>query len=434
MDLRHKTLIVALLSLIIIGTIPPARAQAFVQTAPCVQATMAALSKQGSAYVWGAKGPATFDCSGLTYWAYQQVGINIGVSTYDQAYSGVAITCTLDHINGSATTCWAPGDLIFLRYSSGQHVAIYAGDGLFIDAYNENTGVIVHDPSQNSFYQAHFWQARRIISGCEHLTVDPGTPTSNPPLNDDDIALEHIAPIVNPVQLQLGWQCGYCETDGVTELTQWDDPVFDILNPGYWFQWLSVQIWNHAAYPIICWMLNIAQAGLNALSVITNTVLITAINSFWRLFVRFVLWLRDIVLTSFALFESVRLMLWQVVGLVQSIPTLLATTRTLFIDLFLFLDELLHIALTFLIAFVQPFLYLLALFFSLIPGLVVAAAHPDVPPQIANLTNNVLFQMFIETFQAIADSKLGWAWIAFIAIMYARFALWLLDESAQLNS
>lgn len=37
----------------------------------------AAMSKQGAPYVWGATGPSSFDCSGLTSWAYNQVGKSI---------------------------------------------------------------------------------------------------------------------------------------------------------------------------------------------------------------------------------------------------------------------------------------------------------------------------------------------------------------------
>ncbi|MGH3820616.1 MAG: NlpC/P60 family protein, partial [Pseudonocardiaceae bacterium] len=40
-----------------------------------VQAARAALSKQGSAYVWGGDGPITFDCSGLVKWAFAQAGM-----------------------------------------------------------------------------------------------------------------------------------------------------------------------------------------------------------------------------------------------------------------------------------------------------------------------------------------------------------------------
>ena len=42
----------------------------------------AARSKIGSPYVWGATGPNAFDCSGLTSWAYNQVGKKIPRTSY----------------------------------------------------------------------------------------------------------------------------------------------------------------------------------------------------------------------------------------------------------------------------------------------------------------------------------------------------------------
>ncbi|MFT9634545.1 C40 family peptidase [Mycobacteroides abscessus subsp. abscessus] len=54
-------------------------------------AAKAALSKQGTPYVWGAKGPRFFDCSGLTKWAWGQVGVPLGDDTYAQIRQGTPI-------------------------------------------------------------------------------------------------------------------------------------------------------------------------------------------------------------------------------------------------------------------------------------------------------------------------------------------------------
>jgi cell wall-associated NlpC family hydrolase len=51
----------------------------------------AALSRLGCPYVWGAKGPSRFDCSGLTQWAWRQAGVQLGNDTYDQINQGVAV-------------------------------------------------------------------------------------------------------------------------------------------------------------------------------------------------------------------------------------------------------------------------------------------------------------------------------------------------------
>ena len=166
-------------------------------THPCWDAAQAALGKQGARYSQGGAltgdprnprtgqpyprtGPHSFDCSGLIWWAYQQAGITVGTSTYTQIADGHALPCTLDDLQGDATRCWAPGDLIFLRYPGAQHVAMYVGSGLFMDCYNHQIGCVLHDVSQDRFYRNHFWQARRIISGCEGMTLDPGAPVPPP--------------------------------------------------------------------------------------------------------------------------------------------------------------------------------------------------------------------------------------------------------------
>jgi peptidoglycan DL-endopeptidase CwlO len=70
-------------------------------------AAEAALSKRGVPYVWGAKGPNVFDCSGLTQWAWKQVGVQLGPDTYTQMSQGVAVPA------GQVRA----GDLIFPNYS-----------------------------------------------------------------------------------------------------------------------------------------------------------------------------------------------------------------------------------------------------------------------------------------------------------------------------
>nr|WP_231979923.1 NlpC/P60 family protein [Tessaracoccus coleopterorum] len=63
----------------------------------------AALSKVGSRYVWGTSGENTFDCSGLTSWAYRQVGINITRSSRGQ-YSSVGTKVSKSQLR-PATSC-----------------------------------------------------------------------------------------------------------------------------------------------------------------------------------------------------------------------------------------------------------------------------------------------------------------------------------------
>ncbi|PKW15158.1 NlpC/P60 family protein [Saccharopolyspora spinosa] len=99
-----------------------------------VAAVNAALSKQGSSYVWGAKGPSTFDCSGLTYWAYKNAGVTIGGSTKTQVGEGRSVSAS----------DLKPGDLIFF-YSPVSHVAMYIGNGKAVHAPTEGDVVKVAD-------------------------------------------------------------------------------------------------------------------------------------------------------------------------------------------------------------------------------------------------------------------------------------------------
>jgi hypothetical protein len=51
-------------------------------------AVKAAMTKLGLPYVWGAKGPDQFDCSGLVHWSYGQAGVTVGGDTYSLIKEG----------------------------------------------------------------------------------------------------------------------------------------------------------------------------------------------------------------------------------------------------------------------------------------------------------------------------------------------------------
>lgn len=87
-----------------------------------IRALRAALTRQGAPYIWGAEGPAAFDCSGLVMWAYRQAGVNLPRVAFDQARVGTPVVSGL-----------LPGDLIAL-YWPVSHIGIYVGNGLYINA------------------------------------------------------------------------------------------------------------------------------------------------------------------------------------------------------------------------------------------------------------------------------------------------------------
>ncbi|MGH3407351.1 MAG: NlpC/P60 family protein [Streptosporangiaceae bacterium] len=87
------------------------------------QALRKAETKIGDWYQWGAAGPSVFDCSGLVVWAYAQLGISLPHYTGDIWQLGVHI----------ARSQLQPGDLVFF-FSGEEHMGIYVGQGLFLDA------------------------------------------------------------------------------------------------------------------------------------------------------------------------------------------------------------------------------------------------------------------------------------------------------------
>ncbi|WP_296112082.1 SH3 domain-containing C40 family peptidase [uncultured Anaerococcus sp.] len=109
----------------------------------------------GLPYVWGSSNPNVgFDCSGLTSYAYRQMGITIPHSSAAQFNSGYAV----DVNNLKA------GDLVFFSFGGGRidHVGIMlSSDGSFVHASTPSTGVR-YDNIFNSAYQNAYRGARRI--------------------------------------------------------------------------------------------------------------------------------------------------------------------------------------------------------------------------------------------------------------------------------
>ncbi|MFF0214777.1 C40 family peptidase [Streptomyces vinaceus] len=94
-------------------------------------ALAAAITQKGDAYHMGDTGPDSWDCSGLTQWAYAQAGVKISRVTTTQANDGTRI------YNESELQ---PGDLV-LFYGDLHHVGLYAGNGQVFHASNPRGGV-----------------------------------------------------------------------------------------------------------------------------------------------------------------------------------------------------------------------------------------------------------------------------------------------------
>ena len=106
-----------------------------------------ALSKVGYPYSQELRDSGDYyDCSSLVYYAWKAAGVDI---SFGGSYSAAAQAQGLEQAGKSVPLEeLQPGDLIYFsyvyngRYKNISHVAIYAGNGMIIEAANESTGVV----------------------------------------------------------------------------------------------------------------------------------------------------------------------------------------------------------------------------------------------------------------------------------------------------
>jgi hypothetical protein len=135
-----------------------------------------AASLIGRPYEWGAEGPKTFDCSGLTQYVYSRFGVDLPRRAVNQADFG------------DATRRLQRGDLVFFasdaKKSVVTHVGIYEGNGRMIDA-SKRYGRVRRDDLNDAFWTSTFMGARRVTddiarrddSGDEWPRTEPKRPS-----------------------------------------------------------------------------------------------------------------------------------------------------------------------------------------------------------------------------------------------------------------
>ncbi|MEU9354306.1 NlpC/P60 family protein [Streptomyces griseoloalbus] len=109
------------------ATTPPADSS---YAAKAGKALAFARAQVGKPYVWGATGPGSYHCSGLTQGAWKAAGVTIPRTTYDQVDAGTTVPVSQAQ----------PGDLVFF-YDDITHVGIYIGNGMMIHAPKPGTYV-----------------------------------------------------------------------------------------------------------------------------------------------------------------------------------------------------------------------------------------------------------------------------------------------------
>ena len=115
-----------------------------------------AKSKIGSSYVYAAKGPDHFDCSGFVYYLYGQSGIDIPRTSLNQSKSGEQLT--REEIQR--------GDILFFDTANRGHVnhsGVYLGEGKFIHSSSGKAyGVTISD-LDHGFYKEKFrWGIKKF--------------------------------------------------------------------------------------------------------------------------------------------------------------------------------------------------------------------------------------------------------------------------------
>ncbi|MCW2523364.1 MAG: hypothetical protein JWO63_1699, partial [Frankiales bacterium] len=106
-----------------------------------VVAIKAALAELGKPYIWAAAGPDSFDCSGLTMWAWAKAGVSMPHLAASQQNLGTPVD----------RSALRPGDLVFFG-SPAYHVAMYLGSGMIIQAPNSGDVVKISPLASMSDY------------------------------------------------------------------------------------------------------------------------------------------------------------------------------------------------------------------------------------------------------------------------------------------
>lgn len=116
-----------------------------------------AKSKLGCKYVRGSEGPTTFDCTGLTYYLYKQIGITLPRGTAEQKSVGTYV----------AKSDLQPGDLVYLDTKGDDgiidHAAIYIGNDTIIHA-NSAAGKVGTSNLNTAYYKKAYVSARRVLN------------------------------------------------------------------------------------------------------------------------------------------------------------------------------------------------------------------------------------------------------------------------------
>jgi cell wall-associated NlpC family hydrolase len=109
------------------------------------------VSLLGKPYKSGAKGPDTFDCSGLIYYVYKKVNITLPVMTEGLIKAGYDVS--RDNV--------LPGDLVFFKLKKNLHSGIMINKTDFIHS-STSRGVTV-DNIESTYWQKNFFAFKSVL-------------------------------------------------------------------------------------------------------------------------------------------------------------------------------------------------------------------------------------------------------------------------------
>lgn len=116
----------------------------------------AAMAQLGKPYVYGSNGMSSFDCSGLTVYAYKTAGVSLPRTAHSQGYtSGEKIT--LSQLKRGDIVCFDT----LSNSSLSNHVGIYLGNNQFIHASSGQKKVVIS--SLTGYYLQVFSWGRRVL-------------------------------------------------------------------------------------------------------------------------------------------------------------------------------------------------------------------------------------------------------------------------------
>lgn len=109
----------------------------------------------GRPYVWGAEGPNSFDCSGLTQFVFREFDVDLPRRAVSQSKAGDPAGRRIER-----------GDLLFFsedtRRSLVTHVGIYEGSGRMIEA-SKRAGRVRRSNVNDEYWVQRFMSARRMM-------------------------------------------------------------------------------------------------------------------------------------------------------------------------------------------------------------------------------------------------------------------------------